>query len=166
MGDVMKPYYRADFFPHHDDVWVGDNHPTMYKGIPGAKMNDFLTHEDSRYDDVYSYFFEVSRDSDSPRWNDKTVVLDYMDYINYYYLREHDCVKSHHKGKCCYMCKHFVHNAKNKMFLGSCIYGLERNSFPRKHTGNYHAKHPYETCEHFEIREYYIEKHRRVMRGK
>ena len=26
--------YRVSFFPHHDDTWVENNHPYVYKGIP------------------------------------------------------------------------------------------------------------------------------------
>lgn len=152
--------YRTTFYPHHDDIWIDDGtHPAVYKGIPGAKIDDFLTHTNSRYDDVYSYFYEKIPESDTPiDWNDKYLVMDYLDYLHYYYKKEHDCVRSHHKGRCCYMCKYFVKNGKNKLFLGSCIRGLKDSEFPKRHVGNYHAKHGFETCENFEMREYFLKK--------
>ena len=150
--------YRATFYPHHDDIWVGETHPHLYKGIPGAKMDDFLTHTDSRYDDVYSWFFEDVPDGVEIDWTRENLVMDYMDYLKYYYKKEHDCVRAHHRSKCCYLCKHFITNGKNKHFLGSCIRGLKESEFPRRHVGNYHAKHGFETCDHFEMKEYYLNK--------
>lgn len=150
--------YRATFYPHHDDIWVGETHPHLYKGIPGAKMDDFLTHTDSLYDDVYSWFFEDVPDGVEIDWTRENLVMDYMDYLKYYYKKEHDCVRAHHRSKCCYLCKHFITNGKNKHFLGSCIRGLKESEFPRRHVGNYHAKHGFETCDHFEMKEYYLNK--------
>lgn len=150
--------YRATFYPHHDDAWVGETHPHIYKGIPGAKMDDFLTHTDSRYDDTYSWFFEEVPDGVEIDWTRENLVMDYMDYLQYYYKKEHDCVRAHHRNKCCYLCKHFITNGKNKHFLGSCIRGLKESEFPRRHVGNYHAKHGFETCDHFEMKEYYLNK--------
>lgn len=150
--------YRATFYPHHDDIWVGETHPHLYKGIPGAKMDDFLTHTDSRYDDTYSWFFEDVPDGVEIDWTRENLVMDYMDYLQYYYKKEHDCVRAHHRSKCCYLCKHFIANGKNKHFLGSCIHGLKESDFPRRHVGNYHAKHGFETCGNFEMKEYYLNK--------
>ena len=150
--------YRATFYPHHDDIWVGETNPHLYKGIPGAKMDDFLTHIDSRYDDVYSWFFEEVPDGVEIDWTRENLVMDYMEYLQYYYKKEHDCVRSHHRSKCCYLSKHFITNGKNKHFLGSCIRGLKESDFPRRHVGNYHAKHGFETCGNFEMKEYYLNK--------
>ena len=82
----MSNYFRTTYFPHHDDTWTGDFHPKFYKGIPGATMDDFLTHMDSRYDDVYSYFFEGVDEDGIIDWTDKNLVEDYLDYIQYYYF--------------------------------------------------------------------------------
>ena len=155
----MSNYFRTTYFPHHDDTWTGNFYPKFYKGIPGATMDDFLTHMDSRYDDVYSYFFEGVDEDGIIDWTDKNLVEDYLDYIQYYYFKEHDCVRAHHRSKCCYFCKHFISNGKNKKFLGSCLYGLEKpDQFPRRHVGNYHAKHGFETCKNFEMKQYYLDK--------
>lgn len=150
--------YRVSFFPHHDDTWVENHNPYVYKGIPGARMEDFLTNTDSRYDDVYSYFFEDVDVGEEVDWTKENLVMDYMDYLQYYYKKEHDCVRAHHRSKCCYLCKYFITNGKNRQFLGSCIRGMNEKDFPRKHVGNYHAKHGFETCDKFEMKEYYLNK--------